>query len=117
MWEATGKRHQYSIWYANPHGGACLQSDLTGAGIAIRPARAMLLERACADGRHSLFDAVEFGASWDEPVRGSDRFPSTSTTVGPGRSFARCPCVPPLAGIGGVPLAAAIALFLISPNS
>lgn len=50
--------------------------------------RALLLERNALTGRHSRFDAVEFGASWDELVRTADRFPSTSTTVGLGRSFA-----------------------------
>lgn len=50
--------------------------------------RALLLERNALTGRHSRFDAVEFGATWDELVRTADRFPSTSTTVGLGRSFA-----------------------------
>lgn len=50
--------------------------------------RALLLERTALTGRHSRFDAVEFGASWDELVRNADRFPSTSTTVGLGRNFA-----------------------------
>lgn len=49
---------------------------------------ALELERAALTGRHSRFDAVEFGASWDDIVRGADRFPSTTTTVGLGRSFA-----------------------------
>jgi hypothetical protein len=49
--------------------------------------RALVLERNALTGRHSRFDAVEFGASWDELVRTADRFPSTSTTVGLGRSF------------------------------
>lgn len=35
-----------------------------------------------------LFNEVEFGASWDELVRTSDRFPSTTSSVGLGRSFA-----------------------------
>lgn len=52
--------------------------------------RAMLLERRALTGRHSRFDEVEFGATWDELVRGADRFPSSSTTVGLGRSFAWC---------------------------
>lgn len=50
--------------------------------------RALLLERNALTGRHSRFDAVEFGATWEEMVRTADRFPSTSTTVGLGRSFA-----------------------------
>ena len=50
--------------------------------------RALEIERCALTGRHSRFDAVEFGASWDELVRSADRFPSTSTTVGLGRSFA-----------------------------
>ncbi len=49
--------------------------------------RALALERNALTGRHSRFDAIEFGASWDELVRTADRFPSTSTTVGLGRSF------------------------------
>lgn len=52
--------------------------------------RAMLLERRALTGRHSRFDEVEFGATWDELVRGAERFPSSSTTVGLGRSFAWC---------------------------
>lgn len=50
--------------------------------------RALHLERNALTGRHSRFDAVEFGATWEELVRSADRFPSTSTTVGLGRSFA-----------------------------
>ncbi|MCX4177839.1 MULTISPECIES: hypothetical protein [Paraburkholderia] len=50
--------------------------------------RALVLERNALTGRHSRFDEVEFGATWEELVRGADRFPSTSTTVGLGRSFA-----------------------------
>lgn len=50
--------------------------------------RALLMERTALTGRHSRFDSVEFGATWEELVRGADRFPSTSTTVGLGRSFA-----------------------------
>jgi hypothetical protein len=49
--------------------------------------RALLLERNALTGRHSRFDAVEFGSSWEELVRNADRFPSTNTTVGLGRSF------------------------------
>ncbi|WP_298673158.1 hypothetical protein [uncultured Sphingomonas sp.] len=50
--------------------------------------RALLLERNALTGRHSRFDEVEFGATWEEMVGNADRFPSTSTTVGLGRSFA-----------------------------
>ena len=50
--------------------------------------RALVLERNALTGRHSRFSEVGFGASWDELVRTADRFPSTSTTVGLGRSFA-----------------------------
>jgi len=50
--------------------------------------RALALERNALTGRHSRFSEVEFGASWDELVRTADRFPSSSTTVGLGRSFA-----------------------------
>ncbi|MFC3721996.1 adenine nucleotide alpha hydrolase family protein [Neoaquamicrobium sediminum] len=50
--------------------------------------RALLLERNALTGRHSRFTELEFGASWEELVRSHDRFPSTSTTVGLGRSFA-----------------------------
>jgi hypothetical protein len=50
--------------------------------------RALLLERNALTGRHSRFDAVEFGASSDELVQSAERFPSSSTTVGLGRNFA-----------------------------
>ncbi|WP_185642970.1 hypothetical protein, partial [Burkholderia cenocepacia] len=50
--------------------------------------RALILERRALTGRHSRFDEVEFGASWEVLVRTADRFPSTSTSVGLGRSFA-----------------------------
>lgn len=49
--------------------------------------QALRLERRALTGKHSRFDAVEFGASWDEIVRTADHFPSTSTCVGLGRSF------------------------------
>lgn len=50
--------------------------------------RALLLERNALTGKHSRFDAIEFGATWDDLVQNADRFPSSSTTVGLGRSFA-----------------------------
>lgn len=49
--------------------------------------RALHLEWVALTGRHSRFDAVEFGAGWEELVRHGDSFPSTSTCVGLGRSF------------------------------
>lgn len=48
---------------------------------------ALVMERNALTGRHSRFDEVEFGASWEEMVRNADRFPSTKTCVGLGRSF------------------------------
>ena len=50
--------------------------------------RALILERNALTGRHSRFSEVEFGATWEDLVRSADRFPSSSTTVGLGRSFA-----------------------------
>ena len=50
--------------------------------------RALLLERTALTGRHSRFDEVEFGGTWDDLVRNADRFPSSNTTVGLGRGFA-----------------------------
>lgn len=50
--------------------------------------RALHLEHAALTGKHSRFDAVEFGADWETLIRSSDRFPSSKTTVGLGRSFA-----------------------------
>lgn len=49
--------------------------------------RALRLERTALTGRHSRFDEIEFGASWEHIVRTSGRFPSTGTTVGLGRDF------------------------------
>jgi hypothetical protein len=50
--------------------------------------RALGMERIALTGRHSRFDEVEFGDSWESLVRNADRFPSSNTTVGLGRSFA-----------------------------
>lgn len=50
--------------------------------------RALILERNALTGRHSRFDEVEFGATWEDLVSNADRFPSSSTTVGLGRNFA-----------------------------
>lgn len=49
---------------------------------------ALQLERNALTGRHSRFDEIEFGATWEEMVNTADSFPSTATTVGLGRSFA-----------------------------
>ena len=49
---------------------------------------ALGLERRALTGRHSRFDEVDFGSSWEEMVRDAPSFPSTKTTVGLGRSFA-----------------------------
>lgn len=50
--------------------------------------RALMLERHALTGKHSRFDEVQFGASWEDLVRNAASFPSTTTTVGLGRSFA-----------------------------
>ncbi len=50
--------------------------------------QALQLERRALTGKHSRFDEVEFGATWEDLVRNADSFPSTNTTVGLGRSFA-----------------------------
>jgi hypothetical protein len=50
--------------------------------------QALQLERRALTGKHSRFDAVEFGATWEDMVRNADSFPSSNTTVGLGRSFA-----------------------------
>lgn len=50
--------------------------------------RALHMERTALTGRHSRFSALEFGDTWEAMVKGADRFPSTKTTVGLGRSFA-----------------------------
>jgi len=51
---------------------------------------ALRLEYRALTGRHSRFDAVAFGATWEELIRTADRFPSTATCVGLGRSFSWC---------------------------
>lgn len=48
----------------------------------------MHLERVALTGKHSRFDEVEFGATWEILVKTADRFPSSNTTVGLGRAFA-----------------------------
>lgn len=50
--------------------------------------RALAMEYKALTGKHSRFDEIEFGATWEELVRNADRFPSSNTTVGLGRSFA-----------------------------
>jgi hypothetical protein len=50
--------------------------------------RALVMEYNALTGKHSRFDSIEFGASWEDLVRNADRFPSSNTTVGLGRSFA-----------------------------
>jgi len=52
--------------------------------------RALALEYRALTGRHSRFDSIEFGATWEELVKNHDRFPSNATSVGLGRSFAWC---------------------------
>ncbi|MGK5033149.1 hypothetical protein [Janthinobacterium sp. MDT1-19] len=49
--------------------------------------RALVLEYNALTGRHSRFDKIEFGGTWEELVKTGDRFPSSKTTVGLGRSF------------------------------
>lgn len=49
---------------------------------------ALRLEWNALTGRHSRFSTVEFGDDWEDLVRNADRFPSSKTTVGLGRSFA-----------------------------
>lgn len=49
--------------------------------------RALLLERTALIGKHSRFSSVEFGAEWIDLVTGAESFPSSTTTVGLGRSF------------------------------
>lgn len=49
--------------------------------------QALDLERRALTGKHSRFDSVSFGASWEAIVRSHGRFPSGTSTVGLGRSF------------------------------
>lgn len=50
--------------------------------------RALAMERGALTGRHSRFDVVEFGDTWESMVANASRFPSSNTTVGLGRKFA-----------------------------
>lgn len=49
--------------------------------------KALLMERTAMTGRHSRFDKLEFGDDWESLVKNADKFPSTNTCVGLGRSF------------------------------
>ncbi|KAF1036255.1 MAG: hypothetical protein GAK35_04109 [Herbaspirillum frisingense] len=51
---------------------------------------ALSMEYNALTGRHSRFDSIKFGATWIDLVRNHDRFPSSATSVGLGRSFAWC---------------------------
>ena len=46
------------------------------------------MERIALTGRHSRYDEIEFGATWEAMVANADSFPSAKTTVGLGRKFA-----------------------------
>jgi hypothetical protein len=50
--------------------------------------RALLMEWIALTGKHSRFDEVEFGDTWESLVKNAESFPSSNTTVGLGRSFA-----------------------------
>lgn len=50
--------------------------------------RALRMEWNALTGKHSRFSTVDFGDDWEDLVRNADRFPSSKTTVGLGRSFA-----------------------------
>ena len=50
--------------------------------------RALRMERVALTGKHSRYDEVEFGDSWENYIARGERFPSSNTTVGLGRSFA-----------------------------
>jgi hypothetical protein len=50
--------------------------------------RALVMEHRALTGHHSRYDEIEFGASWEHMIANADRFPSSNTTVGLGRSFA-----------------------------
>lgn len=49
--------------------------------------KALLMERTALTGKHSRFNSVEFGSSWDAMVLNADSFPSSKTCVGLGRSI------------------------------
>lgn len=50
--------------------------------------RALHMERTALTGRHSRFDELHFGDTWENLVRNAPRFPSSNTSVGLGRKFA-----------------------------
>lgn len=52
--------------------------------------QALRLEYNALTGRHSRFDELKFGTSWETLMRSHDRFPSEATCVGLGRSFSWC---------------------------
>lgn len=56
--------------------------------LAKPPGRIRCLSNHSPSSAPSRFDEVEFGASWEDMVRSADRFPSSKTTIGLGRSFA-----------------------------
>ncbi len=48
---------------------------------------ALFMERNALTGRHSRFDELYFGDTWENLVRNASSFPSSDTSVGLGRSF------------------------------
>lgn len=50
--------------------------------------RALRIERVALTGKHSRFDELYFGDTWENLVRNAKSFPSSNTSVGLGRSFA-----------------------------
>jgi hypothetical protein len=50
--------------------------------------RALAIERRALTGRHSRFDELYFGDTWESLVRNAESFPSSNTSVGLGRKFA-----------------------------
>jgi hypothetical protein len=50
--------------------------------------RALHIERVALTGKHSRFDELHFGDTWENLVRNAASFPSSNTSVGLGRSFA-----------------------------
>ena len=50
--------------------------------------KALLMEVTAMTGHHTRFDEIEMGAGFMELIGSGERWPSTSTTVGLGRSFA-----------------------------
>lgn len=50
--------------------------------------RALAIERKALVGKHSRFDELFFGDTWESLVKNADSFPSSNTSVGLGRKFA-----------------------------